>query len=185
MSDINIAIILGTSRDGARSYGVARAIEKIVINRDGADAIFIDPKEHAVHGDGHNEGDIDPKYSEAVDKADAFFFVIPEYNRSFPGTLKRLFDLEFMAYKRKPAAIATVSTGNFGGVRAGEAFLPTLRHVGMLVSSKESPVPEVQDALDSEGNFNSEQVRKNIENALEDIIWLAKAMRLAKEQIKD
>jgi NAD(P)H-dependent FMN reductase len=48
-----------------------------------------------------------------LDEADAFVFVTPEYNHSFPASVKNLVDWHFTQWQAKP--VAFVSYGGFGG----------------------------------------------------------------------
>src|SRR5687767_14270132 len=52
-----------------------------------------------------------------VDVADAFVFVTPEYNHSFPGTLKNAIDYLHHEWQYKPAGLVSYG-GGAGGTRA-------------------------------------------------------------------
>jgi chromate reductase len=59
-------------------------------------------------------------FKDTITKADAVLFVTPEYNRSVPGVLKNAIDVASRPYgksawKGKPAAVISVSTGALGG----------------------------------------------------------------------
>ena len=59
-------------------------------------------------------------FKEAISGSDAVLFVTPEYNRSVPGVLKNAIDTASRPYgksawKGKPAAVISVSTGAIGG----------------------------------------------------------------------
>ena len=53
-----------------------------------------------------------------IDAADAFVFVTPEYNHSYPAGLKRLIDWHYREWMFKPATV--VSYGVHGGILAAE-----------------------------------------------------------------
>ena len=60
------------------------------------------------------------EFKETIAKSDAVLFVTPEYNRSVPGVLKNAIDAASRPYgksawKGKPAAVISVSTGAIGG----------------------------------------------------------------------
>lgn len=173
-----IGIMLGTAREGAKSEEVARAIEKLVDEREDSASVYIDPKEHVASGDGHNSGSEDKKLKAQLDESSALIVVVPEYNRSYPGSLKRMFDLEYDVYNRMPVLIVSVSAGPWGGLRGGEALIPVLRHVGMLISRYEVPVPNVNSAVDEYGNLRQE-IHERLVNGIDDILWLSNAVKLA------
>jgi NAD(P)H-dependent FMN reductase len=72
-----------------------------------------------------------PGFSEVVQKADGLIIVTPEYNHTYPGMLKHVLDLNYKEYLHKAVGVCSVSAGSFGGVRAVEALLPTLKAFGL------------------------------------------------------
>ena len=65
-------------------------------------------------------------FREALQGADGFLFVTPEYNRSVPGALKNAIDVGSRPYgksawgKAKPAAVVSASPGAIGGFGANQ-----------------------------------------------------------------
>nr|WP_239678133.1 NAD(P)H-dependent oxidoreductase [Natronosporangium hydrolyticum] len=57
--------------------------------------------------------------SAALEEADAFLVVTPEYNHSFPASLKALIDWHFTEWRAKPIGFASYG-GASGGLRAVE-----------------------------------------------------------------
>lgn len=69
-------------------------------------------------------------WSAIVGAADAFVFVMPEYNHSFSAPLKNAIDYLFAEWASKP--IGLVSYGGLsGGTRAVTALQPVLLNLGM------------------------------------------------------
>ncbi|UBU13677.1 NADPH-dependent FMN reductase [Nonomuraea gerenzanensis] len=64
------------------------------------------------------------EWSATVDRADAYVFVTPEYNHSFPGVLKNALDYLHHEWQHKPAAFVS-----YGGVSGGTRAVAALRHV--------------------------------------------------------
>jgi NAD(P)H-dependent FMN reductase len=99
-------------------------------------------------------------------EARAFIYVSPEYNGSYPYSLKRLFD-SFPKQNGKVFGIATGSNGGFGGMRAAIALqLYTIALFGtltpqMLIS------PKLHEKLDEEGQLLDEAFGKSTHNFLE------------------
>src|SRR5690242_3027117 len=132
---IVIAVLEGTTREQRRSIMVTRWIADFARQLPGVEAILVDPKDFTFSGDGNDPEGKDPRYTDITAKADAFVVVTPEYNHSFPGSLKRMLDSELANYNHKPVAFAGVSDGNWGGTRAVESLVPAVRETGLVVLS--------------------------------------------------
>ena len=118
MEKFFIPILLGTTRPKRRSFNAAQLIEKVGKAIDEITVELVDPADYTFPFDGNDPENKDPRYTALTKRADAFFIVTPEYNHSFPGTLKRMLDSELQHYIHKPVAFAGVSDGIFGGARA-------------------------------------------------------------------
>src|SRR5690606_42079409 len=101
---ITIAVILGTKREGRLSENAAKWVAEQGRQREDVEVIYVDPRDFSLPPDGAPEDGTDPRYSEITAKADAFYVVTPEYNHSFPSSLKRLLDSEFNNDRHKPVA---------------------------------------------------------------------------------
>jgi NAD(P)H-dependent FMN reductase len=162
---ITIAVLAGTTRVQRASVKAARYIAEYARRLDGVEVIFVDPLDFNFPGDGNDPEGKDPRYSEIVDRADAFFIVTPEYNHSFPGSLKRMLDSELELYNHKPVAFAGASNGNWGGVRAVESLLTAVRETGLVALSWDVYFPHVQDIFDEDGSIK-EEYRERYERSL-------------------
>lgn len=175
MNKINLAIIEGTSRPGRRSFNVAKLIEEMAGQIQGVETVFVDPLEFKFPHDGDQLKD--PKYTKITEEANAFFIITPEYNHSYPGSLKRLLDSEFDNYMYKPVGIAGVSTGPWGGVRAIEALIPVLKDLKMFIISPDLQFPMIKDTFDQDGKLLKEEYRNRVQRSLNELIWITKVLR--------
>ncbi len=178
-----IAVICGTAREGRQSEKAAQWIADFGRKQPQVEIMYVDPKEFHLPPDGAPEDGRDPKYSEIVGRADAFFIVTPEYNHGYPGSLKRLLDSEDEGYVHKPVVLAGVSNGAWGGTRACEALLPVLRTLGLAVSSRTVYFPRIQELFDDEGVMKPDFIEgytKSAQGAYDDLIWLARALKTAR-----
>lgn len=75
------------------------------------------------------------KWSETIDSADAFIFVIPEYNFGFPATIKNAIDFLFEEWAYKPVGIVA-----YGGLSAGTRATQMLKQV--ITALKMMPLAE-------------------------------------------
>lgn len=185
MNSITIAVIAGTARVQRHSIHAAQLVAEIGRDRDDVQIIFVDPTEFTLPGDGNDPEGKDPRYTAITEKADAFFIVTPEYNHSFPGSLKRLLDSELANYNHKPVALAGVSDGHWGGLRAVEALVGTLREMGLVVTARDVYFPMVKDLFDEEGALSNEDrasYETSIAKAYDELIWFARALKAARQE---
>jgi len=180
---ITIAVLAGTTREKRQSIKAAAYVADYGRKLPNVEIIFVDPKEFTFPGDGNDPEGKDPRYTEIVGKADAFFIVTPEYNHSFPGSLKRMLDSELALYNHKPVALAGASNGNWGGVRAVEALVPAIRETGLVVLSFDVYFPRVQDIFDEQGVIKpdlAERYAKNVGRVYDELLWMARVLKTAR-----
>lgn len=183
---LNILIIEGTTRPKRKSIYAAKFVEEIGNSIEGVTVTLVDPAELNLPGDGNDPEGKDPIYSELTKNADAFYIITPEYNHSFPGSLKRLLDSELENYIHKPAAIAGVSSGMWGGVRAVEHLVPVLREIGMVSTFTDVYFQNSYDLFDDNGLMNNDKVElytKAVNNAYKELIWMATTLKYGRENI--
>lgn len=179
-----IPVIIGTTRPKRQSIKVAHYLKGQLADRENVTTQLVDPTDYDLTLDGNDQENKIGAYSELIERADGLMIVVPEYNHSFPGSLKSLLDKELGAYFRKPAAIAGVSGGGFGGVRAIESLVPVLRELGMVVSSIDMPVPKVAEAFNEEGGPIDERIQQQAGTTIEELVWLAHTLKAGRNQEK-
>lgn len=181
---ITIAVLAGTTRKQRRSIKAAHYIADFARQLPNIEVIFVDPADFHFPGDGNDPEGKDPRYSDITQKADAFFVITPEYNHSFPGTLKRMLDSELANYNHKPIAMAGVSDGNWGGVRAVEALVPAVRETGLVVMSWDVYFPYVQNIFADDGSIQEEyraRYEKSLGKLFDELLWFARLLKSARK----
>lgn len=184
MKKLVIPILLGTVRPKRRSLQVAQLIEKVGKTIPEIEVALVDPSEYHFPYDGNDPENKDPKYSALTKRADGFFIVTPEYNHSFPGTLKRMLDSELENYIHKPVALAGISDRMFGGVRAIESLVPTVRELGLVATFADLYFPEVDKLFDEQGEIIDQGYVRRIEHGFRELIWMARALQWGRENLK-
>lgn len=177
---IKIAVLAGTTREKRESIKAAHYVADFGRKRAGVEIRFVDPKDYYFPGDGNDPEGKDARYTEVTAWADAFFIVTPEYNHSFPGTLKRMLDSELETYNHKPVALAGASNGGWGGVRAVESLVPAIRETGLVVMSWDVYFPRVQDIFDQDGRMKPEYTERyetNLGKLYDELISFARVLR--------
>ena len=77
-SGLTVAVLAGTTRVQRESIKAAHYVADFARRLEGVEVIFVDPVDFNFPGDGNDPEGKDPRYSEIVAKADAFFIVTPE-----------------------------------------------------------------------------------------------------------
>ena len=183
---LKLAVIHGTKRVNNKSQFVARHIARIAESTGDWDVPYVDPQDLDLPGDGNDEVGKDPKYTKITEESDAFFIVTPEYNHSFPGTLKRVFDSELENYIHKPVSVAGVSSGRYAGVRVIAHLAEILRELGMVMSFADVNVGDSYHAYNEETGEPAEgndYIEKSARNALTELKWLAETLKYGRENL--
>jgi NAD(P)H-dependent FMN reductase len=83
--------------------------------------------------------------------ADAFLFVVGEYNWGMQPGLKNLTDHFLEEWFWRPAGIVSYSAGRLSGTRSSYAWRNTLSEMGMVVISSTVTVGPIGETLDEKG----------------------------------
>ncbi|QQS39462.1 NAD(P)H-dependent oxidoreductase [Candidatus Woesebacteria bacterium] len=176
MKKLQVAVVLGTNRMGNQSTRVAQLIKRVGDEFGEISTKYFDAGSYNIPHDGDTESVKIAEYSQLTKESDAFIFVVPEYNHSFPGSFKTLFDTEYQNYLHKPATLAGVSNGPWGGTRAVEALIAPLRTTGLIISKKDLYFPDVINMFDESGDLKEESSIRRIHEAYKELIWLARTL---------
>jgi len=183
---IKILVIAGTTRKQRKSIFAAKFVHDIGENIEGVEVKLVDPLDLNLPGDGNDPEGKDPVYSKLTEEADGFFIVTPEYNHSFPGSLKRVLDSELQNYIHKPVALAGVSSGMWGGVRAVEALVGPVREMGMVVTFKDVYFQKSYELFDDSGMMSPNKVElyaKSVGMAYNELVWMAKTLKYGRDNV--
>ena len=121
-----------------------------------------------------------------IEAADAIYISTPEYNFSMSSSLKTFIDwvsrVNPQPMAGKPCAIASVSAGPSGGLRAQYDLRKVLLFMKVhLMPLPEMTVPNAYQAFDQQGNVTNDQAKKHGEThitAFVDYIdWVKRAER--------
>jgi chromate reductase, NAD(P)H dehydrogenase (quinone) len=142
-------IISGTNRPGSNSLKVAsqyqqilesRGIEARVVSLEGLDL----NKKSAMLSSLENE---------VLIPSSKFIFILPEYNGSFPGSLKVMIDLS--DYKKvwwgKKALLTGISSGRAGNLRGMDHLAGSLNFLKVVVHPNKLPISGVDKLLNGSG----------------------------------
>lgn len=122
------------------------------------------------------------EWSAMVERADAFAFVMPEYNYGFSAPLKNALDYLHHEWAYKPVGFVS-----YGGVSAGTRAVQMLKQV--VTALKMMPVPEVvsipfvQQFIDDEGQVRANATMDAAADAmLDELLRWVEALRSVRER---
>ncbi len=179
---LNIALILGTAREGRQSETVARFVFAELQKQPEVTAELIDIRDHLKsytkrQSDGAAQDDLQKK----IIATDAFVIVSPEYNHGYPGELKIFLDTFYKEYNRRPVAIIGVSNGPIGGARAVQQLRQIAVAVGLVPVQKVLYFPNMPKPFDEHGNVTDETYTTRLHTMLEELCWFGRALKTARE----
>lgn len=100
--------------------------------------------------------------------SDKFIIVMPEYNGSFPGILKLLFDITDIrkCWWYKKVLLVGVADGRGGNLRGIEHMTNILHYLKMNVHYNKLPLSKINDELNDQGEFIRDLTIKSIQEQI-------------------
>lgn len=104
-----------------------------------------------------------------------FIIVSPEYNGSFPGVLKMLFDTSHThdIWFQKKALLTGVATGKAGNLRGMDHLADVLNYLKITVHPNKLPISSVNNVVGSNGKITDENTLIAIHRQLDEFIFWA------------
>jgi NAD(P)H-dependent FMN reductase len=112
--------------------------------------------------------------------ADAFIFVVGEYNWGMQPGLKNLTDHFLEEWFWRPAAIVSYSAGRLSGARSNFLWHGTLSEMGMIVISSTLTVGHISQTLNAAGEptgDTGQQLQKAFPRFADDLAWWTEAAK--------
>ncbi|MEV6514316.1 NAD(P)H-dependent oxidoreductase [Micromonospora chalcea] len=167
-----IAVIASSLRDGRMSPTIAEWVVAALQQSSGVHVDLIDLAEITLPDDAQLSPGGGPKteVADRIEAAEAFVFVTPEYNHSYPASLKRLIDWHYAAWMLKPATV--VAYGVQGGYAAIEHLRGVLAELNMVTTRRCLGLAAPWEALDDGNRFSpADGTNKALTSALAELAW--------------
>ncbi|GIE32443.1 hypothetical protein Ait01nite_054880 [Actinoplanes italicus] len=166
----------GSRSAGSRSAGSARA------DASQAEVDLIDCAETDLPDDGllRPGASAGTAVSARIDAADAFVFVTPEYNHSYPAGLKRLIDWHYREWMFKPATV--LSYGVQGGLLATEHLRGVLAELHVVTTRRVVGLSRPWTDLSPAGYTPPADIAEAFDAALHELTWWASMLRTARHE---
>lgn len=183
---LNIPVILGSVREGRKSFFPAKFIVQKILDAGHASQLvdfkemplpFFDNALMPVQMKGKYPNENIQKWSDIAYSADAFVIVTPEYNHGYPGVLKNALDWLFLEFDHKPVGLVGVSDGLVAGARVIEQLRPIMENFTMFALRETVMFAKAQDAFDKDGKLIDESYNKKVDGLLKSLIKSAEIMK--------
>ncbi|MFG1808157.1 NADPH-dependent FMN reductase [Streptomyces sp. NPDC049040] len=186
-SRLQIAVITGSTRDGRFGPVVTDWLLDHIAQRADMTADHIDPAETPLpavlpaFGRPLPEGapELLARVSPRLAAADAFVIVTPEYNHSFPASLKILLDWHNTQWHAKPVGFVSYG-GLSGGLRAVEHLRVVLAELHAVTIRNTVSFHNCGERFDAEGRTKDPAADGAAKSMLDQLAWWARALIDAK-----
>ncbi|MDT9593769.1 NAD(P)H-dependent oxidoreductase [Nocardioides zeae] len=182
MTDLRVLLISASVREQSASGYLLPWLAEVLgattgITTDVLDLAVTDPGDgRGVRPGGGDAGPLD----ERIARADAYVLLTPEYNHSYPASLKHLLDNHYGVWGFKPATM--VAYGVHGGLLAVEHLRGVLAELRVVGTRRVVGLAAPWQHLDDAGAYRPDDgTRKAVEAAVDELVWWADLLREARE----
>lgn len=181
-SDLRLALIYGSAREGRFCDVVGEWAQRRVARHGGFELDRIDPRDWPLTSRfDHDEHARLQPLRQRLHAADAFLIVTPEYNHGYPAALKALIDAAYEPWQAKPVAFVGYGATS-GGLRAieqlrqvfGGLHAAALRDCVCLVHARRQFGPDGE-------LLEPQATHRAMDTTLARLRWWAAALRNARE----
>jgi NAD(P)H-dependent FMN reductase len=171
MTPLGLTVIIGSTREGRTGEGIARWFVDRAKQRDDIAVTVVDLADYAfpVRYPGEPTASM-ASFAATVGAADAFVVVTPEYNHSFPASLKQAIDYGYDEWQAKPVGFVS-----YGCRSVGLHAVEQLRTVFTALHAT-----TVRDGVGIDlfhGELDTEQQRQDAAVLLDQLCWWGHALR--------
>ncbi len=178
---IDVALILGSTREGRFCETVARWAEGQLALRSDVEVDVVDPLE--IDFPKRHEREPGPAVQalrERLGRAQAFIVVTPEYNHGYTAALKQLIDAAKAEWVAKPVGFVSYG-GVAGGLRAVEQLRLVFAELHAVTMRDGVGLPMAWNRFDDQGRpLDPEGVNGALEVMVDQLLWWALALAEAK-----
>ncbi|MFD5697390.1 NADPH-dependent FMN reductase [Streptomyces lasiicapitis] len=183
---VKVAVIVGSNREGRFGPVVAEWLLRRVRGHEGFEADVVDlaevdlPTSLSYRPSAEVIAEL-AKITPKLAEADAFIVLTPEYNHSYPASLKNVIDWHREEWQAKPVALVSYG-GISGGLRAVEHLRQVFAELHMVTVRDTVSFHNAGALFDDEGNHRDPSAADAAaKGMLDQLQWWAWALRGAKE----
>jgi chromate reductase len=179
MSQIKVAVFVGSLRKDSFNRRLARAVEKLAPAEFTFDHIQIDDLPLYSQDFDAAYPAVATQLKKEVEAADALLFVTPEYNRSVPGVLKNAIDIASRpwgtnSFADKPGAVIGTSIGSTGTALAQQHLRNVLTYLDVHTLAQPEVFIHFKDELIADdGTINNDGTTKFLQGFVDKYVaWV-------------
>jgi len=181
MSDISVAVIVGSLRKGSINRKVAQAVTQL--NAPGLSFKLVEIGDLPLYNFDFEESPPAAviRFREEIASAQAYLFISPEYNRSLPGVLKNAIDVASRpmghnSWGKKPGGLFGASPGAIGTAVMQAHLRDVLAAIGITVFSGTEVYLTVKDGFFTESGALNEGTQKFLQGWMDGYVGFVKKM---------
>ncbi|MCP3782888.1 NAD(P)H-dependent oxidoreductase [Micromonospora sp. A3M-1-15] len=174
MTPLRLAVIIGSTREGRIGDRIGRWFVAQARRRDGLAVTVLDLAGYDFPASLPTEPtEAMRSFAQEVNRAEAFVVVTPEYNHSFPASLKQAIDYAYDEWQAKPVGFVS-----YGCRSVGLHAVDQLRTVFTALHAMTVRDTVGVDLLDGEPTGRAEeQLRQDVRVLLDELCWWGLALR--------
>jgi NAD(P)H-dependent FMN reductase len=178
---LRLAVLIGSTREGRAGAAIARWFVTHANQHAGFEVDVLDlldvplPPRLPENSTPEQEA-----WAARIDRADAFVVVTPEYNHSFPASLKQAIDCAYEEWFAKPVGFVS-----YGGVARGLRAVEQLRGVFSelhVVTQRDGVSIGLDDGVDDTGWVCDPAAGRAAKVLLDQLEWWGHALRTARAE---
>jgi len=164
-----VTIISGTNRKYSNTRKIAREYQ-LILDEKGIEAGLLSLEDLDLM---HYNPAFETIENEILIPSTHFIIISPEYNGSFPGVLKMLFDTSrsHEIWFHKKALLTGVATGRAGNLRGMDHLADVLNYLKITVHPNKLPISAVNSVVGSDGKIIDNNTLKAINQQLDEFIF--------------
>ncbi|UQX05446.1 NAD(P)H-dependent oxidoreductase [Streptomyces sp. RerS4] len=184
---LRLAVIIGSNREARFGHVVGTWIATEAARRQDLAVDVIDLADHdlpiVLSRDPSPEVAAElAKVSPRLAQADAFVVVTPEYNHSYPASLKNLIDWHYTQWQAKPVGFVSYG-GLSGGLRAVEHLRTVFAELHAVTVRDVVSLHMVWDKFDETGAPKDDATQAAAKVLLDQLGWWGDALRRARARV--
>jgi chromate reductase len=179
MSELNIAVIVGSLREESVNRRLARAVEKLAPPSFAFKHVRIDDLPPYSQDFDNDYPAVANRLKKDIEAADGLLFVTPEYNRSIPGVLKNAIDIASRPWGKnsfagKPAAVIGTSIGAPGAAMAQQHLRNVLAYLDVpTLAQPEVYIQFKDDLIAQDGTIGNQDTAKFVQGFVDQYVsWV-------------
>lgn len=192
---MKLGVILGSIREIRRGGRVAKWLMPQLAQYQDIEAELLDLKDYPLpffneadspQGlNGAYTNEVAKRWSAKVAEKDAYIIITPEYNHGTSAVLKNSLDWLYPEWLRKPVAFISYSPNADGGIRAVEQLRQNVIELHMAPIQKAIHIERVLDNLSEDGKLLQGHYNERLAALIEELVWWAKALKVARSRTND